>query len=175
MEIDIPIETFDAYIARIEREKRALREELDRCRLLIQGKKSNNHNPDTISNHQREVRMVWGHYDQIKNYAKKLEVENIELKLENERLESQRNIRKADFHESEEQQASHKRFKKAILETEQKRQRPGDWDISGVAPFTLSGSCTHCNSASVAFMTEHYFCKRSCYSDYYGEKSSFNK
>ncbi len=166
MEIDLPVESFNDYITRIEREKRDLQAEIERCHREMK----------KTDSHKREVHIVWGHFDHIKNYARKLEEENIELKLENERLINKQNSRKAIFIETEEQEASHKRFKKEVLETEQKRKRPADWNITSKSPSYLSmlasetgegKFCTECKELSVAYKTEHFFCKEWCYTSFY--------
>ena len=149
MEVDGPADTAEAYIRRLEEKGRR---------------------------HQREIHMVWGHFDHVRAYAKTLETENIDLKLENERLrelvahlEERKNVRKAIFIDGTDE---HKRFKRETLVTEQKRQRPSDWDLGAEYRATgmaqLASSCSHClKSGDIVYKTEHYFCRPVCYDAYY--------
>lgn len=99
----------------------AMRTEIERCHKEMQ----------KIARHDREIKMVWAHHAHMQNYASTLEVENVELKIENEvlkdmveRMRQQRNVRRAIFLDTpEESRTLYKRQK-----TEHTRDEESDSD-----------------------------------------------
>ena len=90
--------------------------------------------------HQREIKMVWGHYEQMKNYAESTQKENNILRskidwmskhLETsekriERLEKNTNIRKGNFRETDEEIS---KYKKQRLEPSTGNKRRATEDV----------------------------------------------